>query len=68
MVETSKQSSVVEVGEVTTAPDPSIAPEVPITEPSSSVTAIQLLIDLEEEPIATDTKEEPEAASKPSIV
>ena len=50
--ETSEQSSMVKVKEVTAAPDPSFAHEVPITEPSSSVPAIQPLINLEEEPEA----------------
>ena len=39
-VATSEQSSVVEVGEATTTPDPSIAPKALITEPSLSVTAV----------------------------
>ena len=58
-IETFEQPSVVEVDEVTTAHDPSIVPEVPVTEPSSSVAAVQPLINLEEGPIATDAEEEP---------
>ena len=50
LAEPSKQPSVVEVGKVTTTPDPSIALEVPVTEPSLSVVVVQPLINLEEEP------------------
>ena len=66
--ETSEQLSVVEADEVTTTLDPSIDLEVPITEPSSSVVVIQPLINLEEEPIATDVEEELEATVNPSAV
>ena len=43
----SEHPSVVEVDELTVAFDPSIAPEVPVTKPSSSVVAVQPLINLE---------------------
>ena len=56
LAETCEQPSVVKVDEVTVALDPSIAPEVPVTEP---------IINLEEEPVATDTEEEAEAAANP---
>ena len=57
--ETSKQSFVDEV---------TLASEVPVTEPSSSVAVVQPLIHLEEEPVATNAKEEPEAAVNPSAI
>ena len=55
----------VKVDEVTVAPNPSIAFEVPVTKPSLSVEAIQLLINLEEELVAINTEEEPEDAVNP---
>ena len=58
----------VEVDEVTVAPDPFIASEVPISKPSSSVAVVQPLINLEEEPVATDAEKELEAAVNPSTV
>ena len=57
--ETFEQPSMVEVDELTATPDPSIAHEVLVTEPSSSVAAVQPLINL---------KEEPEIAANPFIV
>ena len=54
--------------EGTIAPNPSIAFKDPISEPSSRVVAVQPLINLEEEPVATDVEEEPEAAVNPTIV
>ena len=54
--------------EVVITPDPSIAPKVPITKPSSSVLAVQPLINLDEEPVATDVKEEPETTANPSTI
>ena len=65
---TSEQSSVVEAVEVTATPDPSIALEVVITEPSLRVTAVQSLINLDEEPVAADVEGEIEAATNPFIV
>ena len=67
-VETSEQSFVIEMDEVTVAPDPPIAHEVPVTDPSSNVVVVQLLINLEEEPLATDVEEETEAAANYSAV
>ena len=66
--ETSEQLSMVEVDEMTVAPNPSISSEVPASEPSSSVTVVQSLINLEEERTATDAEEEPEAAVNPSVI
>ena len=63
LTETSGQSSMVEVDKVTVAPDLSIAPEVLVAEPNSSVAVVQPLINLKEEPVATNTKEEPKAAA-----
>ena len=68
LAKTSEEPSMVEVGEVTTTPYPSILPKVSVTEPSSSFAAIQPLINLEEEPVATDVEEEPKAAANPSII
>ena len=65
--ETFEQSSEVEVDEVIAAHDLSIAPKVPIAKPNYSVAAVQLLINLEEEPVATDTEEEPEATANSSV-
>ena len=48
-----------ELDEVTATPDSSIAPKVPVSEPGLSVTVVQLLINLEEEP---------EVAANPTIV
>ena len=61
--ETSEQLSVVEVVEVTVTLDLSIAPKVPVAKLNSSVAAVQPLINLEEELIATDVEEEPEATA-----
>ena len=58
----------VKVGEEAAIPDPSITYEVLITEPSSSVTAVKPLINLEEEPVATDVEEEPKAAANLFVV
>ena len=66
--ETSEQPFVVEVDKVTTTTNPSIAFKVPVSEPSSSVAIVQLLINLEEEPVATDAEEEPETAANPTAV
>ena len=66
--ETSRQPSMVEVDEETTTPDLSIAPKVPMAEPNSSVAAIQLLINLEEEPVAINTEEKPEATANSSAI
>ena len=68
LTETSKQPSVVEVDEVTITPDPSIPFKVPISKPSLSVAVVQPVINLEEEPVAIDAKEELEAAAKPTTV
>ena len=57
-----RQQLAIEVNEVTAAPNPSIASEDPASELSSRVATIQQLINLEEEPVATDVEEEPEAA------
>ena len=54
--------------EVTVAPDRSIAPKVPVTEPNSSVVAIQPLINLEEELVATDAEDELKASANSSTV
>ena len=54
--------------EVTATSDPSIDPEVPVTEPSLSVAVVQSLINLEKEPVATDAEEEPEFAADPSAI
>ena len=64
--EISKQPLVVEVDEMTATSDPSIALEVPVIQPSLRVAAVQSLINLEEELVATDDEEEPEAAANPS--
>ena len=66
--ETFEQSSIVEMDVVTAALDPSIASEVPVSEPSSSVTIVQPLINLEEQLVATDAEEEPEATANPITV
>ena len=66
--ETSKQSSVVEVDEMTSALDPSITFKDPASKPSLRVMTVQLLINLKEEPVATDTEEEPEATINPTVV
>ena len=63
LVKTSKQPSVVEVFEVTTTPDPFIALEVPVTELSLNVTAIQPLINLEEELVAIGVEEKTKATA-----
>ena len=55
----------VEVVKVTTTPNPSIAPKVPVTKPSLSVAIVHLLINLKEEPVATDV-EETEVVTNPS--
>ena len=68
LTEISEQPSVVEVDEVTTALDPSIAYEVPVDEPSLSVTIFQPLINLEDEPMATDAEEEHGAAANPTAI
>ena len=65
-VKTSKQM-VVEVVEVTVALDPSITPQVPVTEPSLSVAVVQPLINLEKESVATDVDEKTEAGATPSV-
>ena len=57
-----------EVDEVTIAPDPSIASEVPVTKTSSSITVVHPLINLEEDPVATDAEEELEATVNPSPI
>ena len=52
----------VEVDEGTVAPNPPPTTEDPIGELSSRVTAVHPLINLEEELIASNVEEEPEAA------
>ena len=56
-VEASEQQPTVEVDEGTVAPNPPITSEDPVSEPSSRVTAVRPLINLEEEPVATDVEE-----------
>ena len=51
----------VKVDEETIAPNPPLAAEDPPSELNSRVVATQLLINLKEEPVATDVEEEPEA-------
>ena len=60
--EASEKQPMVEVDEETVAPNPPLAVKDPASELNSRVVAIQLLINLEEEPIAIDVEEEPEAA------
>ena len=67
LAKTSEQISVVEVVEVTVALNLSITPKVPITEPSLSVTAVQRLINLEEELVATNV-EETEVVANLSVI
>ena len=56
-VEASEQLPVVKVDEGTAAPNPPIASEDPVSELSSRDVPVQPLINLEEEPVATDVKE-----------
>ena len=65
---TFEQSSNVEVDAMTAALDSSIAFNAPASEPSSKVTAVQRLINLEEEPIATNVEEDLKAAVNPTTV
>ena len=60
--EASEQQPAVEVDEETIAPNPPLTFKDPASELSLRVAAIQLLTNLEEEPVATDVEEEPEAA------
>ena len=53
---------------MTVAPNSFIAFEDPANDPSSRVVAVQLLINLEEEPVATDTEEKPKAAINPIAI
>ena len=68
LAEASVQPPMDEVDEVTAAPDPPIASEDLAREPSSRVATVQPLINLEEEPVATDVEEEPEATVNPTTV
>ena len=61
-------ASVVEVDKTTATPDISIALEVPVAEPNSSISAVSPLINLKEEPIATYAEEEPKASANSSVV
>ena len=54
--------------EGTAAPNPPIAFEDPTSELSSRVTTVQSLINLEEEPVATDVEEEPEAVVDLTVI
>ena len=56
-VEASEQQPTTEVDEGTVAPNPPITSEDPVSEPSSRVTDVRPLINLEEEPVATDVEE-----------
>ena len=49
----------VEVNEETIAPNPPLNTEDPARELNSRVVTVQPLINLEEEPVATDVEEEP---------
>ena len=68
LTEASEQPSMVEVGEMTAAPDPSIASQDLASKPSSRVAVVQPLINLEEEPVAIDVKEESEAIINPIVI
>ena len=61
-VKASKQQPVVEVDKGTATPNPHVSSEDPASEPSSRVAVVQSLINLEEEPVATDVEEGLEAA------
>ena len=63
-----EQLPTVEVDEMTATTDSPIASEDPTSEPSSRVAVVQSLINLEEEPMATDVEEELETAVNPTIV
>ena len=60
-VEGSERQPMVEVDEDTIAPNPPLAAKNPASKLSSRVTAAQPLINLKEEPVATDVDEEPKA-------
>ena len=66
--EASRQQPIVEVDEGIATSNPPIASEDLVSESSSRVATVQPLINLEEEPIATDVEEEPEAAVNPIAV
>ena len=68
LAEASEQLPVVEVGEGTTTPNPPITSEDPTNEPRLRIAAVQLLINLEEEPIVIDVDEEPEVAVNPTAI
>ena len=68
LAEASEQPFVVEVDEMTATPDPSIASKDLASEPSSRFVTVQLLINLKEEPRATDVQEEPEGGINPTPV
>ena len=53
--------------EGTAAPNPPIASEDPVGELGSRVVAVQPLVNLEEEPIATDVAKEPEVTINPVV-
>ena len=57
-----------EVDGMIATPDPPIASKDLASELSPRVTAIQPLINLEKEPVATDVEEEPEATVSPITV
>ena len=61
--EASEQQPMIEVGEETTTPNLPLTSKDLASELSSSVVIVQLLINLKEEPVATDVEEELETVA-----